>query len=49
MKRPAESDPIAVRTKRYRYIEYHNGDRKLYDHESDPDEFTNLAVSDPKK
>ena len=33
----------AVRTERWRYIRYHNGDEELYDHKTDPDEFTNLA------
>jgi arylsulfatase A-like enzyme len=36
-------DNHSVRTERWRYIQYHNGDRELYDHESDPDEFHNLA------
>jgi arylsulfatase A-like enzyme len=40
---------FSVRSERYRYIQYHNGDRELYDHVTDPDEFTNLAVSDPSK
>ncbi|NQT40485.1 MAG: sulfatase-like hydrolase/transferase, partial [Planctomycetes bacterium] len=39
----------AVRTDRWRYIHYHNGDEELYDHQADPDEFTNLAAKDPKK
>ena len=33
----------AVRDSRYRYIRYRNGDEELYDHESDPNEWTNLA------
>jgi len=33
----------AVRTERWRFIQYHNGDRELYDHQNDPDEFHNLA------
>ncbi len=33
----------AVRTERWRYIRYSNGDEELYDHNADPDEFTNLA------
>ncbi len=33
----------AVRTDRWRYIHYHNGDEELYDHRNDPDEFVNLA------
>jgi arylsulfatase A-like enzyme len=33
----------AVRSERWRYIRYHDGSEELYDHEKDPDEFTNLA------
>jgi arylsulfatase A-like enzyme len=33
----------AVRTERWRYIRYANGDEELYDHQSDPHEWTNLA------
>ncbi|MCP5116063.1 MAG: sulfatase [bacterium] len=33
----------AVRTDRWRYIRYANGDEELYDHQRDPNEFTNLA------
>lgn len=33
----------SVRTERWRYISYNNGDEELYDHVSDPDEFYNLA------
>ena len=36
----------AVRTDRYRYIRYADGSEELYDHASDPNEWTNLA-SDP--
>ena len=32
-----------VRSRRYRYIHYSDGSRELYDHEADPNEFTNLA------
>lgn len=32
-----------IRSKRWRYIRYHDGSEELYDHRSDPDEFTNLA------
>ncbi len=35
----------AVRSERYRYIRYANGDEELYDHASDPHEWTNLAGS----
>ena len=33
----------AVRTRDWRYIRYADGAEELYDHRSDPDEFTNLA------
>jgi arylsulfatase A-like enzyme len=33
----------AVRTERWRYIRYANGDEELYDHQTDPREWTNLA------
>jgi arylsulfatase A-like enzyme len=33
----------AVRTERWRYIRYHDGGEELYDHDSDPQEWTNLA------
>ena len=32
-----------VRTERWRYIRYANGDEELYDHDADPHEWTNLA------
>lgn len=35
----------AVRTERWRYIRYHNGDEELYDHNNDPGEYHNLADS----
>lgn len=35
----------AVRSERYRYIRYANGDEELYDHATDPHEWTNLAAS----
>ena len=35
-----------VRTEKWRYIRYANGDEELYDHEADPQEWKNLA-SDP--
>ena len=34
----------AVRSERYRYIRYANGDEELYDHTTDPQEWTNLAA-----
>ncbi len=33
----------AVRSERWRYIRYHDGGEELYDHESDPHEWKNLA------
>ena len=33
----------AVRTDRWRYIRYNDGEEELYDHESDPKEWHNLA------
>jgi arylsulfatase A-like enzyme len=33
----------SVRTERWRYIRYNNGDEELYDHQTDPDEYYNLA------
>src|SRR5262249_49125568 len=37
----------AVRTERWRYIRYANGDEELYDPEAEPHEWTNLA-KDPQ-
>lgn len=33
----------AVRTDRFRYIQYEDGTEELYDHELDPNEWKNLA------
>jgi arylsulfatase A-like enzyme len=33
----------AIRDARYRYIRYRNGEEELYDHETDPYEWTNVA------
>jgi choline-sulfatase len=33
----------AIRSERYRYIQYKDGSQELYDHEKDPNEWTNLA------
>ena len=35
----------SARGQRYRYIRHPNGEEQLYDHQTDPDEFTNLAES----
>jgi choline-sulfatase len=35
----------AVRSDRYRFIRYHDGGEELYDHETDPREWKNLAAS----
>jgi arylsulfatase A-like enzyme len=40
-------DYEAVRTERYLYVEYVNGDRELYDTRADPDEIDNLAGRAP--
>jgi arylsulfatase A-like enzyme len=34
----------AVRSERYRYIQYADGTEELYDHQSDPNEWKNLAA-----
>jgi arylsulfatase A-like enzyme len=36
-------DNHSVRTAKWRYIRYSNGDEELYDHDADPHEWTNLA------
>jgi arylsulfatase A-like enzyme len=35
----------AIQTERWRYIQYHDGGQELYDHDVDPNEWTNLAES----
>ena len=35
----------SIRTERWRYIRYHDGTEELYDHDMDPNEWTNLAVA----
>jgi arylsulfatase A-like enzyme len=48
MNSPVAPPGRAVRTERYRYVEWNNGPPlMLYDHQSDPDENINLA-GDPK-
>jgi len=37
---------VAVRGKRYRYIHYSDGGEELYDHQTDPYEWNNLASSE---
>jgi len=39
----------SIRTERWRYNIWNNSGEELYDHQSDPDEFTNLADSDDHK
>jgi len=41
-------DYFGVRTGRYLYVEYVNGDRELYDVAADPDEMHNLAGTQPE-
>lgn len=47
--RPAMTTHIrgnhAIRSERYRYIRYIDGSEELYDHDSDPHEWTNVAAS----
>ena len=38
-------DHHALRTERWRYIRYATGEEELYDHQADPNEFNNLAVT----
>jgi arylsulfatase A-like enzyme len=35
----------AIRTERWKYVEYENGDRELYDFSADPYEMTNVVTS----
>ena len=42
-----KNDGKTLRDERFRYIEYGDGSTELYDHNSDPNEWTNLA-KDPK-
>ncbi len=46
--RPAVTSSVpgcfAVRDERFRYIRYRDGSEELYDHETDPHEWTNLAA-----
>ena len=36
---------FSIRTEQYRFIRYRNGEVELYDHNNDPNEWTNLASS----
>ncbi|MCH2573041.1 MAG: DUF4976 domain-containing protein, partial [Planctomycetes bacterium] len=36
---------FSIRTPRYRYIQYRDGSQELYDHQTDPDEWTNLVTN----
>ena len=35
----------AIQTERWRYIQYRDGGQELYDHNTDPNEWTNLAAN----
>ena len=39
-----ETGHLAIRTGRYRYIRYRNGEEELYDHDTDPNEWNNLVA-----
>ncbi len=39
----------AIQSERWRYISYHDGGEELYNHDSDPNEWTNLATSNEHK
>jgi uncharacterized sulfatase len=39
----------SVRTSRYRYTEWPDGSEELYDHDADPNEWTNLALTSTAK
>ena len=39
----AADQHFSLRTERWRYIRCRNGEEELYDHASDPHEWTNLA------
>lgn len=40
---PGDQRFVAIRTPKYKYVEYANGEKELYDLAKDPDELTNLA------
>ncbi len=40
-----KKNSFAVQDERYRYIRYGDGSEELYDHQSDPNEWTNLAAN----
>ena len=39
----ANDKGFSLRTDRWRYMNYHNGEQELYDHDHDPMEWHNLA------
>ena len=43
-----KENSFAVQNERYRYIRYSDGSEELYDHQIDPNEWTNLA-KDPDR
>ena len=42
---PYSEQHFSIRTAQYRYIYYRNGEEELYDHNNDPNEWTNLVNS----
>ena len=42
---PYEQQHFSIRSSQYRYIYYRNGEEELYDHSTDPNEWTNLVNS----
>ncbi len=41
---PGDQQFVAIRTPRYKYVEYANGEKELYDLAKDPDELNNLEA-----